>query len=364
MNNALKAIKSLLAISVVGIAAGVGIAPWMGSAGLAPQPEQPPPRERRIICTGLVEATEGEIDVMPQLSGELEKVHVTEGDWVREGALLAVIDARREAALVAVARANLEVAQAELDRVLAGAGEQEIQASARAVEAAEAVVEAQRARVERLREWVDQPMQARGTRASTQRPSVEEATFQLQSLEKQYEAARKRHDALRRGPQPEEIQTAKAAVGLAEKRLEEAQTNFSYHRVVAPFSGTVLKVYRHRGDSVQAGAPTPLVRIADTRQLRIRLEVDEREVDELDDGMEGEFTARGISETAGRVRISHKVPAFGPKRLFNPDTSARLDTRTLELLCDVTSREITLCLGQRITAEFVPNSADASGEDS
>jgi multidrug resistance efflux pump len=291
---------------------------------------------------------------------------------------LATIDARREAALVAVAEANLEVARAELERVLAGTGEEEIQASARALEAAGAVVEAQRARVERLRDWVERPLPARGQRPGErpansaravpayaaqprgQRPSLEEATFQLQSREKQYEAARKRHEALRRGPLPEEVQTARAAVGLAEKRLDEATTNYGYRRVVAPFSGTVLKVYRHKGDSVQAGAPTPLLRIADTSQLRVRLEVDEREVGELRDGMEGEFTARGTSEPAGRVEITQKVPVFGPKRLFNPDTSARLDTRTLEMLCDVTSHQITLYPGQRITAQFVPASADTS----
>jgi hypothetical protein len=63
----------------------------------------------------------------------------------------------------------------------------------------------------------------------------------------------------------------------------------------------------------------------------------------------------------GRLLIDRMVPAFGPKRLFNPDTSARVDTRTLELLCEVTSCEIRLYPGQRITAEFVPVSPDTSG---
>jgi multidrug resistance efflux pump len=335
-------------MAVIGILAGMAVAPYLGPF-LSPQQTKEqspqPSRQRRIICTGRVEATEGEIDVMPQLSGELEQVLVTEGDRVEKGDLLAMIDARREAAAVSVAEANLGVARAELDRVLAGSGEEEIQAAARAVESADALVEAQRARVEEMKDQ------------SAEASALEEATFQLKSLEKKREAAHNQYEALRRGPLPEDIATSKAAVALAEKRLEEANTNYEYRRVVAAGSGVVLKVYRHAGDSVQAGGPTPVVQIADTDQLRIRLEVDETEVHELEEGMEGAFSVRGSEEEVGRLVIDRVVPAFGPKRLFNPDTSARVDTRTLELLCEVKSSDIKLYPGQRITAEFVPESS-------
>jgi len=287
---------------------------------------------------------------MPQLSGELEEVLIKEGDRVEKGDLLATIDARREAATVSVAEANLDVAKAELNRVLAGSGEEEIQAAARAVESADALVEAQRTRV--------QDMKDRSADAS----ALEQATFQLKSLQKKREEAHNQYEALRRGPLPEDIATSKAAVALAEQRLEEARTNYAYRRVLAAGAGVVLKVYRHAGDSVQAGA-TPVVQIADTDNLRIRLEVDETEAHELKEGMEGTFTIRGSDEQVGRLVIGTMIPAFGPKRLFNPDTSARVDTRTLELLCDVKSADIRLYPGQRITAEFVPESSDEATTD-
>ena len=346
MSNAGRAVKWVLLMAVIGVLGGMAVAPYVSSF-LSQQETQngpvKPPRQRRIICTGRVEATEGEIDVMPQLSGELEEVLVTEGDRVKKDDLLAVIDARRESAAVDVAEANLGVVRAELDRVLAGSGEEEIQAAARAVESADALVEAQRARVAEMRD--------RSVDASI----LEEATFQLKSLEKKREAARNEYEAVRRGALPEEVATSKAAVALAEKRLEEAKTNYGYRRLLAAGPGVVLKVYRHAGDSVQAGA-TPVVQIADTEKLRIRIEVDETEVHELKEGMEGSFTLRGKDEEAGRLVIGTMVPAFGPKRLFNPDTSARIDTRTLELLCDVKECDIQLYPGQRITAEFAPES--------
>jgi hypothetical protein len=46
------------------------------------------------------------------------------------------------------------------------------------------------------------------------------------------------------------------------------------------------------------------------------------------------------------------IPVFGPRRLFNPDTSVRNDTRTVAVLCEPTDLEIRLLLGQRVTARF------------
>jgi len=372
-NKSLKALKLLALIAVIGAAAGFGVTPHVSNMipSEAGAESTAAGGQRQIFVEGRVEAIEGSIDVMPQLSGELLEVYVTEGKHVRQGDLLAVIDARREAAQVAVLEGGLKVARAELDRVLAGSGEEEIQAAGRKVEAAQALVDASRARVERLKQLAEDTQQrvarpsgaseSNGTPAipasytahAAQLPDVEEAEFQLLALKKECEAAREHYEALRRGPLPEDVQAARAAVELAEKRLEEAKTNHGYHRVVAPISGTVLKVYRHAGDSVQAGAPTPVVSIADTDRLRIRLEAQEVEAHELAIGKEGVFTVRGRSENAGRLRIQKIVPVFDDRQQFQPNTSARTDTRVLPVLCEVISRDVRLHLNQRITAEFV-----------
>ena len=68
---------------------------------------------------------------------------------------------------------------------------------------------------------------------------------------------------------------------------------------------------------------------------------------------EGTFEVGGIADNVGRlVVITTVVPQFGPKRLFNPDTSARIDTRILAVLCDIKECKIPLYPGQRITARI------------
>jgi len=307
MNRATRILITGLALVVLAVGAGAGVASYMISNDLVVKPEPPAPAPRlaeRVFATGLVETVEGEIDVMAQLAGELSELSVTEGDRVEKGDLVAVIDARRQKAAVDVAEANLAVAEAKLESVIAA----------------------------READSTTPPMHA----------AVDPAAG----------AAAPPH-----APTAEDVDIARAAVELAEKQLQEAKTNYDYREVRAPTSGIVLKVYRHAGDSVQPGA-TPVVRIADTSRLRIRLEVDETEVEELEDGMEASFTIRGRSKQVGRLAVERVIPAFGPQRLFNPDTSARVDTRATELLCEVISCDVRLFAGQRITAEFVLDEED------
>jgi hypothetical protein len=96
--------------------------------------------------------------------------------------------------------------------------------------------------------------------------------------------------------------------------------------------------------------PTPILRIADTSRLRVRLEVNEPDVARLEIGQNGTFLVRGRDKVAGQLVVKTIVPMFGPRRLFNPDTSVRNDTRTVAVLCEPADLKISLLLGQRVTA--------------
>jgi hypothetical protein len=98
--------------------------------------------------------------------------------------------------------------------------------------------------------------------------------------------------------------------------------------------------------------------MVDAGRLRIRLEVDEADVPRLKPPREGTFEVGGIADTVGRLVVTTLIPQFGPKRLFNPDTSARFDTRILAVLCEIKDCSIPLHPGQRITAH-VPLEGDS-----
>lgn len=299
-----------------------------------------------IVCSGRVETVRGEIDVTPQIAGTLAEVCITDGAAVRRGQILAVLEGGREAAEVQGAEAALAVARARLTQLRAGPGKEEIDQALNEVRAVQAQLDAE----------VRSNARSSGLLVASAE-SVEDfdrRQYRVRQLRSQRDSLRKRYEALRRGALPQDVEVARAEVALAAARLTRARVEDSYRTLRAPADGTVLEVYRHAGDSVTTMQPSPVLRLAAAGTVRVRLEVDEADVPRLRAGLTGTFSTRGTPSPAGRLVVKTIIPTFGPKRLFNPDTSARLDTRILDVLCEPQDSRVPLYLGQRVTARFAP----------
>jgi multidrug resistance efflux pump len=298
-----------------------------------------------IVCSGRVEPARGEVDVSSQIEGQLAEVRVSEGDAVKEGEILAVLEAPREAAEHSVAEANVAIARARLERIQAGNGQEEIQQALHELEAQEAVLTFETSQLGRINRLLQR-------RAASQE-DFDRQSRKVEQMQRQRDGLRKRYEAIRRGPLAEEIAVARAELDLAEKRLRRTRVELDLRVIRAPMAGEILEVYRHAGDSVITDQPTPILRMADTSRLRIRLEIDEVSVARLRLGLQGTFQIRGDSTDVGRLAVTTIIPMFGPKRLFNPDTSARYDTRTLGVFCTPLESRVPLYPGQRVSANLV-----------
>jgi multidrug efflux pump subunit AcrA (membrane-fusion protein) len=321
------------------------------STGTSPSSPPTGPRPRAearpdvIVCSGRVEPVDGEVDVSAQVAGQLAEVRAREGDEVKQGDILAVLDGPRQAAELAVAEASVALAAAKLRHLEAGNGREEIQQAHSETESIEALLAYEAKSLERSRRLF-----------ATSAISADDYDRQRQRVEQlkhQRDGLCKHHEALKRGSRPEEIQVARTELALAEARAHRVRVERELLLVRAPMNGKVLEVYRHQGDSVSLDRPSPIVRMADTSRLRIRLEVDEANVARLRPGQSGTFQIRGVAADAGRLSLTAILPVFGPKRLFNPDTSARVDTRILSVLCQPTDNLVPLYPGQRVSATLV-----------
>jgi multidrug resistance efflux pump len=306
-------------------------------------------RPRTIVCTGRVESVQGEVEVSALIPGRLEEVRVTEGDTVREGDILAILEGGREAKELKTAEANVAVARLKLQRTQAGNGKEEIEQAYDDMKAIEARLAYETTNLDSLRRLYQ--------RRALASDELDRKMHEVQQLSRQRDALQKHYEAVRRGPLPEEIEVARGQLAVAEAELQRARVEHDFHLIRATRAGTILEVYRHAGDAVNTQYPTPILRIADTTHLRIRLEVNEPDVPRLELSHKGSFHVRGRDETAGQLVVKTIVPLFGPRRLFNPDTSVRNDTRTVAVLCEPTDLQIPLLLGQRITANLRENAS-------
>lgn len=298
-----------------------------------------------IVCSGRVEAIDGEVDVAAQIAGPLTEVRVTEGDYVPKGAVLAIVEGTREANEVSIAEGALETARARLRRVEAGNGKEEADEARHEVRSTEAALAAETSNLQR-----DYNLY---TKRMLSREDYERRYHRVEELKRHRDSLQKRFEAIQRGSLPEDIEVSRSEVAVAEARVRRARVELEYRTVRAPVSGLVTAVFLHAGDSISIEKPQPILRLVDTSRLRVRLEVDEMDVPAIKPGIEGTFQVRGDKRCGNVLTVQSIIPMFGPKRLFNPDTSARLDTRVLNVLCVPSGSRVPLYPGQRVTASFL-----------
>jgi macrolide-specific efflux system membrane fusion protein len=203
--------------------------------------------EDQVAATGSLQPRDY-VDVGAQVSGQLRKIHVEVGTEVKEGELLAEIDAETSMARVDASRAQLRSQQAQM-------AERELTL----------------AKAERDLQRQKNLMAEEATTAET-----------LQNAETAVRTARAQIQSLK--AQMEQVQ--------ASMRVEEA--NLKFTKIYAPMSGTVVSVTARQGQTLNTNQSAPtLLRIADLSVMTVQTQVSEADVSKLRQGMPVYFTTLG-----------------------------------------------------------------------
>ena len=212
---------------------------------------------------GTVVGTE-EVDIASRVTAQVLAVRVREGDPVRRGQVLAVLDAR-----------ELEdaVASAEAPVLMAKEG----------VAAAETAFAVQRSITARDRVLVDAKAIA----------------------QEQWDRSRAAEAAA--GAQRE---AAKGQVTIAERRLSQARTQLGYAQLTAPFDGVVAARLADPGSLAVPGRP--IVRIMRERGIRVRAALPAGDFAQL---RAGQAVTLRVGDIPVAARISRVVPAMGDAHL-------------------------------------------------
>lgn len=199
--------------------------------------------------TGTV-ATERQPRMGSKINGRIERVLVDEGDFVKEGQLLAVLEDADLHHQVALARAQLQAAHASAHRT--------------------------KLSWERMRKLI-----ARGA-----------------ITEEEYDTAE------------EDYRVAESAVGVEEAELRYREFKLSETKVVSPVSGLVTKRWVDPGDAVVAGQP--LLTVAETATIWVAADVDQRFADKVLKGQPATVILRGRPDKPIRGEVFRVNPQADP----------------------------------------------------
>jgi multidrug resistance efflux pump len=307
-----------------------------------------------VSGNGVVEPADRETKVAAQVPGRIAAIYVKERDTVDAGAPLVQLEDATEKAALDAADADVAVQSAILARTARGLRPEDVQALVDEAGAA-------RARAEQSAEELARTERLTGSGALPEE-ALDRARRQAEADQRTFEAADAHRLAGIHGGRREDVVVAQAEVRAAIARREQARAALDRLTIRAPIAGTVLQVKYRIGEYYNVGAASgaavePLVVLGDLRALRVRLDVDERDIARVKLGAPGYAT---LSAYPGR-RFAGKVVEvglrMGRKNVRTDDPVERLDVKILEVVLQIDEHD-GLVPGIRVTA-YVESRAGA-----
>jgi HlyD family secretion protein len=321
-------------------------------------PIEPIPEPTAVSALGRIEP-EGEVielSVSEAAEGsKVEQLLVEKGDRVKQGQLVAVLDSynRRQAALES-AKADVQIAQANLDRVKAGAKQGDINAQKSAVNLLEVElrgqIAAQEAEIARLRAELNnaeveyrryQQLFQDGAISASERDTrrLRVDTFQQQlkqaqeTLNKTIETtkvqsneAEARLDSIAE-VRPVDVQVAQAELEQAKAAVQQAYEAVALTEVRSPLNAQVLDVNVRPGEVVQNGG---IISLGQTEQMYVVAEVYETEVEKIRLGQRTIVTGSAFTEEL-RGEVSQIGLEVKQQNVFESDPLVDTDNKVVEV---------------------------------
>lgn len=331
----------------------------------------------RLDVSGNLELTE--VDISFKVPGKLVELNVDEGSWVKKGMVIARIDrdqverqrTRDQAGLfsaesqfsqtetsiqwqrqtlesdVALRKAELAAAQAQLDQLLAGSRPQEIQQARAAVNDAEAQHDQAKADWDRAQDLIKND--------DISKQQYDQYRTRLESTAATLMQAREKLALVVEGPRKEDIEAARAQVARAQaavqvseanrlelKRREEdlvahraeveraraqmaiTQTQINDTVVTAPIDGVVLVKSAEVGEVLAAG--TTVVTIGDIDHPWLRAYVNETDLGRVKLGQAAKLTTDSYPGKTypGRISFIASEAEFTPKQIQTREERVKL----------------------------------------
>jgi HlyD family secretion protein len=300
-----------------------------------------------ITAPGRIEPKDGVLTIAApaSLAGPaiVTRLHVRQGDWVREGQLLATLRGRDElqATLVARERARA-IARARLAALTSGGKEDDLRvlrADVQRDEAALAHVDAETRRSKQLHEY-----------GLLDTASLQAQESRLAIAVRALEASRARLNGLS-SVRPADVAVADAELRAADADVDHARSTLEGTIVRAPCDGRVLAVYAQPGQGVGADG---VLALGKTSEMFVDAEVMEEDLARAGVGQKVRITGDVLSG-AMEGTVEEIGVLVGSREIFKTDPTAFADSRVVHVKIRAADpARLARFINARVTAVIQP----------
>ncbi|WP_035318903.1 HlyD family secretion protein, partial [Brevibacillus laterosporus] len=226
--------------------------------------------ENKVMASGMVKAKQ-EVTLFSPNNGTLLQFNVQEGDKVTANQVIARIDVTDLSSEMASIDAQIASQHAELNRVKSGKEPETIAQQEERVRQEKEKVDSAEKEYNRTKQLVEA-----GASPATDLDKAKDSLSQAQSSLKMSQSELALN---KKGPKSTDIASVQAQINQLQVKKAELAKQSSQSTVVAPFSGTVLKVDAKNGQAVTKG--TEIITMGDLTKLQVVADINESDVKEL-----------------------------------------------------------------------------------
>lgn len=240
---------------------------------------------------GEAEATE--VRISGKVPGRIEVFRFNEGDRVRKGDTVAILDSPEVLAKYSQAEAAEAAAQALNEKADAGTRSEQLVMAYQTWQKAKAAVEVAHKTYERVQKLYDNEV------VPAQKRDEAEANYKAMAATEK--AAKAQYEMARNGAQKEDKKAAEAQLNRAKGARSEVQAYMREIYLVSPIDGEISECYPKVGELVGTGAP--VMEVLDLSDIWVSFNVRE---EQLSDFRMGE-TFEAIIPALGHQQVELKV---------------------------------------------------------
>jgi len=253
-----------------------------------------------LASPGRIEGASELVEVAAGVDGIISAVLVREGQHVTKGQTIATIGCDDLAAEIGGSNAHVESVRQILNRVVRGSRDEERRHAAAESSRANALLGREQKHYARMAE-----LAAHGDIAAER---LDNANAELKAAEAHARAAVEREKLINAPALPEETARAEADLKAAEQRVRQAQAKIEKCTVRAPMSATVLRCHKKPGEAVSTVFPEPIASLMDTSRIRVRAEVDERDIGRVRLGQRVTVIAESFANSPFQGQVRRSAP--------------------------------------------------------
>jgi HlyD family secretion protein len=249
---------------------------------------------RLIVNADAVLYPRDQANIVPKISAPVKRFLVNRGDHVKQGQLLAELEARDLAGAAQESRGQYDQAQSNYrSTTAAGVPEQMTKAQADVTAATQSMDAAKRLLDSRQQLFKD---------GALAKKLVDEAEVAYAQAKAAFDTAQQHLQALQNVGGKEQINTAAAQVQAAKGHYESLQAQASYAEIRSPITGVVTDRPLYPGEMAAAG--TPMLTVMDVSKVVARVNMAQDQAKNVKVGNDATITpADGGELVTGRVTI-------------------------------------------------------------